>query len=251
MLTAERQHWILEQLDLNGRVYAASAAEALGVSEDTIRRDLNKMAQLQQLRRVHGGALPLAQTTPDYIDRVDNTDSQKEAFARAAIGYLQAGQTILLDSGESCRQLARQLPQELPLTVVTGCPLIMLELARHPRVEVIALGGRFFKPALRTLGIGAAESLKTMRLDISFFGVFALHLQHGLSVNYVEEAEIMRVIVAQSDRTIVMGRSDALNKVAHHHVTPARTLDAIISDADIEPGLKAKFAELGVEVVAV
>lgn len=251
MLLAERQNRIIEQLNLTGKVYATELADQLGVSEDTIRRDLNKLGEANLIRRVHGGALPLQQTNPDYIDRLNNPDPNKKCLAEAAVKLLAPGQTILIDSGQTCRYLASLIPVQLPLTVVTGCPLIACELSRYEHVEIILLGGRFFKPALRCVGTGTTDMLRKMQFDLCFFGIYALHLKKGFSVSYLEEAEISQVIIAQSDKTVVMGGADKLDKTSSHQIVPVTELDILITEKSADDQLLKQFIDTGLEVIKV
>lgn len=251
MLQAERQTLILEQLKLKGRVYAADLAAQLGVSEDTVRRDLNRLGETKLLRRVHGGALPLQLDVPDYADRLESRNPGKQKRAEAALAFIEPGMTLLLDSGETCRYLAMALPRDMPLTVVTTCPLIACELVHHDRVEVILLGGRFFKPALRCVGSGAAEMIRRMHFDLCFMGLCALHPQRGFSAKYYEEAEIMRITIEQADKTVIMGDRDHLGTVSHHQVVPARELDVLITDSGADASVLEALAEQGVEIVPV
>lgn len=251
MLLAERQNSILEQLNLTGRVYAADLAERLGVSEDTVRRDLNKLGDMNLLRRVHGGALPLQLDMPDYVDRLEKRNPSKQQLAEAALAYIEAGQTLLLNSGETCRYIAMALPRDMALTVVTGCPLIACELTQHDKVEVILLGGRFFKPALRAVGIGTTEALRRMRFDVCFMGICALHPQRGFSAKYFEEAEVMRVTIEQADKTIVLGGCDRLGIVSSHQVVPLQELDLLITDQQADASVLLAMREKGLDVVQV
>ena len=251
MLLAERQNHILEQLNIKGKIYAAELAIQLKVSEDTIRRDLNKMGEANLLRRVHGGALPLQQTSPDYIDRLKNPDPRKKRFAEAGVLLLKAGQTVLIDSGETCLYLAKLIPIDLQITVVTGCPLIACELSHHEKVEIILLGGRFFKPALRCVGKGTIDMLRKIRFDISFFGIYALHLKHGFSVNYFEEAEISQVVIEQSDKIVVMGGADKLDKTSSHQIAPVHALDLLITENTADINVINKLKDTGLEIIKV
>jgi DeoR/GlpR family transcriptional regulator of sugar metabolism len=251
MLLAERQNHILEQLNIKGKIYAAELAIQLNVSEDTIRRDLNKMGEASLLRRVHGGALPLQQTSPDYIDRLKNPDPRKKDFAEAGVLLLKAGQTILIDSGETCRYLAKLIPTVLPITVVTGCPLIACELSHHEKIEIILLGGRFFKPALRCVGKATIDMIRKIRFDISFFGIYALHLKQGVPVNYYQEAENSQVVIEQSDRIVVMGGADKLDKTSSHQIAPVHALDLLITESTADNTVINKLREAGLEIIKV
>lgn len=249
MLLAERQNQIIQELNLKGRVQACDLAELLGVSEDTIRRDLNKLAEMKLLRRVHGGALPLQLDVVDYADRLESNDPDKEKRALEALKLIEPDQTILLNSGETCRYLAMALPKDIPLTVVSACPLIACELAHHNQINVILLGGTFFKPAMRCVGTAAAETLRKMRFDICFMGLCALHPERGFSAKYLEEAEIMRVTIEQADKTVVMGGHDRLGKISHNKVVNTQDLDVLITDKKSNQELIKVFEEQGLSVI--
>ncbi|KZN29074.1 hypothetical protein N480_09915 [Pseudoalteromonas luteoviolacea S2607] len=248
MLLAERHQLILEQLNIHGRITSVDLAKLLAVSEDTIRRDLNKLGELKLLRRVHGGALVLQEDTPDYFDRLNSPDPSKKRFIQPALAMLEAGQTIVIDSGETCRYLAQNLPANLPLTVVTGCPLIVQDLMQHPQVQVIQLGGRMFKPAMRTTGSSAIEMLKQIRFDLVFMGICAFHVKHGFCVNYFEEAEVLRATIEQADRTILMGPHDKLDKTMTYQIVPAQKIHHIITDQGVRADIQASIEELGIEL---
>ncbi len=251
MLLAERQTLILEQLNRKGRVYAADLAAQLQVSEDTIRRDLNKLGELKMLRRVHGGALPLQYDVPDYADRLENLDTNKQKLAEAALAYIQPGQTVLINSGSTCRYMAKALPKDIALTVVTACPLIACELTKHDKIEVIMIGGIFFKPALRCVGTTATEMIRRMRFDVCFMGLCALHPERGFSAKYMEEADIMRISIEQADKTVVIGRADRLGVVAGHQVVAANELDVLITDNQANDDMVDALREQSITVVKV
>lgn len=251
MLLAERQTLILQELNLKGRVYASELAEKLDVSEDTVRRDLNKLGDMQLLRRVHGGALPLQLDLPDYADRLEKRNPDKQKLADAALSFIEPGQTIMLNSGETCRYLAMALPRDMPLTVVSACPLIACELSHHNNVEVVLLGGTFFKPGLRCVGTMCAEMIRRMRFDVCFTGLCALHPERGVSAKYLEEAEIIRLSIEQADKTVVMGGHDRLGVVANYQVTGTQELDVLITDQEVESTILQSLRARGLKVLQV
>ncbi|MCF6441678.1 DeoR/GlpR family DNA-binding transcription regulator [Pseudoalteromonas luteoviolacea] len=251
MLLAERHQLILEQLNLHGRITSVELAKSLAVSEDTIRRDLNKLGELKLLHRVHGGALVMQEETPDYFDRLNTPDPSKKRFLEPALNMLEAGQTIVIDSGETCRYLAQNLPANLPLTVVTGCPLIVQDLMQQPQVQVIQIGGKMFKPAMRTVGHSAIEMLKQIRFDIVFMGICAFHAKHGFCVSYLEEAEVLRATIEQADRTVLMGPHDKLDKTKTYQIVPAHKINHLITDKGIRQDVQSSIQALGIELTIV
>ena len=148
MLTKHRKQQILSLLKSNGQVIAKEVSQSMGVSEDTIRRDLREMAEEGLLQRVHGGALPASPAIADFAGREAITTEGKAAIGRAAARMIQPKQVVILDGGTTARQVARNIPIDLETTIVTHSPTIALELVNHPSVEVILIGG----PHVQTFG---------------------------------------------------------------------------------------------------
>ena len=159
MLTTQRKQKILAILKREGQVVAKDVAEAMDVSEDTIRRDLRELAQEGRLQRVHGGALPSSPAVADFAGREQLTTDGKVAIGKAAAAMIRAGQVVILDGGTTARQVARHIPQELKATVVTHSPTIALELVSHPEIEVILIGGKLFKHSVVAVGAQAIEAI--------------------------------------------------------------------------------------------
>ena len=142
MLTTHRKQQILSILKKQGQVVAKDVSREMGVSEDTIRRDLREMAQEGLLQRVHGGALPASPALTDFAGRELITPEGKVAIGRAAAMMIQPGQVVMLDGGTTARQVARHIPLDARATIITHSPTIVLELLNHANVEVILIGGR-------------------------------------------------------------------------------------------------------------
>ena len=154
MLTEERRQVILDRLARDGRVVVADLSSSLDMSLDTIRRDLQELADAGLVRRVHGGALPPAVGSRTYAARREQAPAAKAAIANATVDLLRDGQVILLDAGTTTLEVARHLPGSLQATVITNSPPIAVALAEHPSVEVTMLGGNLDKDALALVGRG-------------------------------------------------------------------------------------------------
>src|SRR5271163_2331558 len=124
MLARQRKDYLLESLRKNGQVIAKSLSRELGLSEDTIRRDLRELASEGRLQRVHGGALPASPAVGDFAARQQLAPEGKVAIGRAAAKLVRPGQVVILDGGTTTLQLARHLPPDLKATVVTHSPTI-------------------------------------------------------------------------------------------------------------------------------
>jgi len=249
MLTAERRQVILEQLRRDGKVVAVELSAALAVSPDTVRRDLQELAETGLLRRVHGGALPPASGARPYAARREQAPAAKEAIARAACRLFRSGQVILLDAGTTTLEVARHLPADLHATVVTNSPPIAVALAEHPGVEVTMLGGRLDKEARATVGAATIEVLRTIRADILVLGVCSLHPDIGITVNDLEESYIKRAMIANAAEVVAVSSTDKLGSAAPFVVGPLEELTHLITERSSSQAQLDLYRSHGVEVV--
>jgi DeoR/GlpR family transcriptional regulator of sugar metabolism len=248
MLTKQRKQLILEKLRRDGQVIAKQVSQELGLSEDTIRRDLRELAQEGLLLRVHGGALPSAPANVNFAGREQLASQAKIAIGRAAAAMVEPGQVVILDGGTTTRELARQLPRNLRATVVTHSPTIATELVDHPGVEVILIGGRLFKHSIVAVGAAAIEAISQIRADIFFMGVTGIHLEFGLSTGDLEEAHIKRALSAAAADTIVLVSAEKLNAASPYVIAPVTEASGIIIERTVPQEATEPYEKLGITV---
>lgn len=234
MLTQQRKQFLLQQLQTHGQVVAKQLAQALQVSEDTIRRDLRELAKEGLLQRVHGGALPVSSALSSFQERQQIAIDDKQALAQAAIQLIQTGQVIFLDGGTSTQQIAKQLPLELAITVITHSPTIALALTEHPFIEVILLGGKLFKHSIVTVGAMALEALQTLNMDVYFMGATGIHPSFGLTTGDLEEACMKRNISQRSAETYVLASPEKIGKVSAYGIVPLTEISGLILPKTLE-----------------
>lgn len=249
MLTAERRQEILERLRRDGKVVAVELSAALAVSPDTVRRDLQELAEMGLLQRVHGGALPPASGARPYAARRDQAPAAKEAIARATCRLFRSGQVILLDAGTTTLEVARHLPADLRATVVTNSPAIAVALAEHPTVEVTMLGGRLDKEAHATVGAATIEALRAIRADILVLGVCSLHPDIGITVTDLEESYIKRAMNANAAEVVAVSSADKLGSAAAFVVGPVEELTHLVTERSSPQAQLDLYRSHGVEVV--
>jgi DeoR/GlpR family transcriptional regulator of sugar metabolism len=218
MLTSQRKNYLMEVLRRDGQIVATKLSAELGVSEDTIRRDLREMAKEGLLQRVHGGALPASPAMGDFSTRQQIAPGDKAVIGRAAAAMVQPGQVVFVDGGTTCAQLVRALPRELRATVVTHSPSIAMELMDHPEIEVIMLGGRLFRHSIVGIGATTLEAIAQIRADIYFMGVTSLHPELGLSTGNYEEACVKRALCKAAAETIVLASSEKLATASPYRI---------------------------------
>lgn len=248
MLTSQRKAHLLALLARDGRIVAREVSAELGLSEDTIRRDLRELAAAGALQRVHGGALPMSPAVADFAGRLGLSAAQKVALGRAAAGMVRPDEVVFLDGGTTAVQIARHLPTGLEATVVTHSPSVAVELAGHRGVTVEIIGGRLFKHSVVTTGAAAAEAIGRFRVDRYFMGVTGVHPQAGLTTGDAEEAAIKRAIAATAAEVVVVASSEKLGAASPVVVAGCGEVDVLVVGSGIDAGLAAEFERQGIRI---
>jgi DeoR/GlpR family transcriptional regulator of sugar metabolism len=237
------------RLERDGRVVASELVASLGVSEDTVRRDLRELAEQRLLHRVHGGALPSAAPLVSFARRLDLGHSEKVALADAALPLLEGARLIVLDGGTTTLELARRLPPSYNGTVVTNAPPVASALASHPHVEVVLVGGRLLKDAQVTVGAAALEALHHVRADCCVLGVCSFHPDVGATTSDSDEADVKRAMVACSGEVIALATADKLRTTNPWVVAGLGDVDHLVTDGS--DALTRPYTTAGINVVVV
>lgn len=249
MLSAERRKYILNVLQRDGRVVAPALGEELGVSIDTIRRDLSDLAADGKLQRVHGGALPASPAVTSYIDRQRNLTPAKISIAARAAQLVQDGMVIVMGGGITNVQTAEHLPQDLHATVITHNPPVAMALAEHPNIEVILAGGHLFKYTMVTVGAETVDTFRKVRADLCFLGVCSLHPEVGVSNIHYDETQVQKAMVACAGEVIALASSEKLGTASPFIIGPLSDLNLIVTDLGISEEALAPYKAFGIEVI--
>jgi len=249
MLAAQRKDLILTTLRSEGQVVAKDVAAALGLSEDTIRRDLRELAADGLLHRVHGGALPASPAVADFTARTGIGPGGKAEVGRIAAAMVRPGQTVAVDGGTTALQLVRQLPRDLVATVVTHSPTIAVELSTHPSVEVLVIGGRLFKHSVVAAGAVAHEAIGQVAVDSFFMGVTGVHPTAGLTTGDADEAAIKRALSGRAAETFVLASAEKIGAASPFTVVALSDVTAVLTDSGAPERGVSDLREAGVTVV--
>lgn len=251
MLTTQRKQYLMDLLRRDGQVVARAVSEALGLSEDTIRRDLRELAREGLLQRVHGGALPVLPASPalaDFGARAQISAHAKAAIGRAAAALVAPGQVLFVDGGTTSGHLVRALAPDLRATVVTHSPSVALALMEHARIEVIMLGGRLYRHSVVGVGAATLEAIAQVRADLCFLGVSSIDPEAGLSTGDFEEAAVKRALWRASAQTVVLASPEKLSTASPYRIAGAGEIAAIVVAHGTDEALLARYRALGVAV---
>lgn len=239
---------ILSTLQRERRVVAKAVSRELGLSEDTIRRDLRELAEAGLLQRVHG-ALPASPALADLAGRQKIGLDGKTAIARRATRLVRPGQVVFIDGGTAAALLARHPLHDLKATVVTHSPNVAVELAGHEAIDIILIGGPLFRHSMVATGAEAAEAIARIRADLYFMGVTGVHPEVKLTTGNPEEAAIKRLLIRQAAETVVLASREKLGAASPCLVAPLPEIDMLVVEAALPEELLAPFRRQGVTVI--
>jgi len=247
-LPEARRDKILDLLSHYGELQASALAEKLGISEDTVRRDLIRLEASGRLRRVRGGAIPRSPVPLEHQARLGRMGASKSAIATAAVSLIRQDDVVGLDGGTTTLAIAQAIPPGLRCTVVTNNLPAAMALGAHPEVDVIVLGGRLFKAAMDITGNTVCDALRTMTFDIAFIGAAAANITTGFSSLDYDEIQVKRALVQAAERSVCVISGEKMGKHSPFaYASPGEINDIITDDAAPDP-LVEQFRRAGINV---
>ncbi|MFC8181306.1 MULTISPECIES: DeoR/GlpR family DNA-binding transcription regulator [Nocardiaceae] len=246
MLAAERHSAILAALHTDGAVKVVDLADLLGVSEMTIRRDLDVLDERQVLRKVHGGAIVRGNRgiEPPSTAKAARQHAEKVAIGRAALGAVEDGMTIAVSAGTTTLELAKLLRGRDAITVVTNSISIFQELTGHPDEPnpVVYLTGGSRTPSDALVGPIANAALDVFRVDAVFLGVHGFDIESGLTTPNIAEAETNRRLIATSRRLFVLADNTKYREVGTNVFGRMSDIDTLVVDDGLDVADRAALA---------
>jgi DeoR family transcriptional regulator, fructose operon transcriptional repressor len=248
----ERQQHILHSIRSKGRVDAAEVAAALGVTGETVRKDLIQLERNGLLRRVHGGAVPVDRLAYEPAVSVRTEFSaEKERIARAALAHLPAHGSVLVDAGSTTAMLAEMFPGNTDLTVYTNALPIALTLINRPRLTVVTLGGRLRSPTLAEVDDWAIRALAEINVEVAFLGTNGISLERGLTTPDLAEAAVKRHMISSAKRRILLADHSKVGLIrGKQHGNPS-DIDLFITDTGLPDAQRRALAAAGLTVECV
>lgn len=249
--TVERRTLIIEKLDAEGQLDVTSLSKELGVSEVTIRNDLNWLEQKNMLLRARGGAIKAERVGADYtlLEKNKLHYQEKASIGKAAAALIEDGDTIILDSGTTTMEINNNLSNIKSLTVITNALNIANKLIEHEDVNVIVPGGFLRKNSQSLVGTTAEETFKNYFCDKLFLAVDGFDTIHGLSTPNVEEAHLNRVMISIARQVIVVTDSSKFRKRSFAFIAPIKSVDILVTDSGIPEEDKKRLETAGIKVI--
>lgn len=246
--TEPRDERILGLLEGNEQVSVGSLAQHLGVSEVTVRKDLDRLARRALVERVRGGARLPAGEEGALSERLGHRAAAKRAMAKRAALMIEPGAVIALDSSSTGYYLALELALRRDLTIVTNSLRIAMQLAEQSAVDIVLLGGSVRRTSASTVGFPLELLQQFGRIDIAFLGASAMSAEQGLLERAYSEAETKRMMASVAERVIGLVDSSKATGFGQHRVVPPTRLERLITDDALTDDAVTAWGELGVAV---
>jgi Transcriptional regulators of sugar metabolism len=249
----ERRNKMLEMLRGQKKIMVTDMAEFFEVSEVSIRNDLQYLEEKQLLLRVKGGAVNV-NASSEYDDLSIGKKQQSHAEEKRIIGavasdFIQDGETIILDSGTTTLEIARNLDKFTNLTIITNGINVAEELARYDKFSVIVLGGYMRSVSLSTVGMTAESTLKNYYVDKLFLGVDSFNIDKGFTTPNAEEASLNRAMIECAREVIAVFDSSKLEKRSFAYIAGMDKVNCIITDSGISAESSERIERAGIKLV--
>lgn len=249
----DRRRYLLARARTEGRVAVTGAAQELQVSVETVRRDLKVLEDHGLVRREYGVAYPVesAGFESDLAFRESEWLPEKRRIAAEAVVHMDDAETIFIDEGYLPQLLARQLPTETALTVVTASLPVASMLAVRPSCSVIVLGGRVRGRTLATVDHWATSMLSDFVIDLAFLGANGISRSHGLTTPDPAVAAVKSAVVRASRRRIFIGAHVKFSAVSFARFAEVSDFEALITDTRLSLSEAHRYEQLGPTVIRV
>lgn len=236
MLAPERQLQILTLIEGRGTVRTADLAEEFQVTDETIRRDLQILAENQQLMRVHGGASSIngRPKLQSFKERRLLEVQKKEAIAKAALELIQPGNTYAFDSSTTSFALVSTMP-DLPYRVLTNAYAVLDQLVGKEQIELISTGGSYHSKTQTFVSGDSHAMLRRHNINYAFISCMGLDLERGPSEGFEQQALYKETLIQMSQQVVLLVDSTKFNQHSEYYFASLRDIPQIITDDGADP----------------
>jgi len=239
----------MHQIDLHNQVLSANLSSDLNVSEDTVRRDLQELADGGKIIKVHGGALSLSFNDFHSPSKYVYAHAEKKAIAKKATQLISKDMFVMTTGGTTLIELAKALPQSLKATFVSGSIPVIMEYTYHPNIDVIVIGDKVSKNSKITVGGDAIMKIRQIKADLCFLGVNAIDVEYGITDNDWDVVQVKKAMIESSQKVVCLSIAEKINSHQPIHVCPIEDIDVLITELSPDDPLLEPYRRKGIKVL--
>lgn len=251
MLAIERKNEILAILQKEQRVLVSELSKRYEVTDETIRRDLEKLESEGYVKRTYGGAVLNQNTNVDMPLRIREKTNreQKQIIAELVAGLVEEGDRIMLDASSTSLMIAKALKDKSKLTVITNSVEVLIELAGHEGIQVISTGGALNETSLSLVGNAAQKVLNGYHVDKAIFSCKGIDIRNGLTDSNELDSDIKNVMYSCADTAILAVDSSKFGYVSFVKTMQMKQGDILVTDQEVPEEWQAFLQEKNVRLV--
>lgn len=251
--TVDRRDQIIQILNSNGSVKVDKLSKKFDVSTVTIRNDLDFLEEKGIIHRTYGGALLRNNVyyDPSLEEKQKLHAKEKQRIGQYAADLVQKGESIILDSGTTTREIAIRIKEKKKLTVMTNALNIAFELAGLPDIKVMLTGGMLRERSYSLVGPEAESTMKNYYFDKLFLGVDGLDLEYGLTTSNPQEAQLNRLMVERSNKVIAVTDSSKFGRHSFSFICDLTPIGTIITDKNISQDYESRLKKRDITLIKV
>jgi DeoR family transcriptional regulator, aga operon transcriptional repressor len=247
----ERLDGIQHLIESNKHITVETICNEFSVSPATARRDLDFLNDQGAIQRVHGGAIALRMSPPEnpVFQRMTIQSDYKKKIGSAAAEQINSGDTILLGSGTTVYEVARNIKQHNDLTVITNSLLVVNELIGSKNITLVSLGGIVRQSEFSMIGNMTESALSGLYADKVIIGIHGIDLQQGLTNHYLPETMTDRRILQMGRNIMVVADHTKCGVISTSQVAPISVVNTFVTDKDAPPDFVQGLTDIGIYVV--
>jgi len=250
MLGIERRRRIMEKLNEEQKVYVSELAKLFSVTEETIRRDLEKLEGKDLLRRSYGGAVLNEHTGDDisFVKRSTILSENKHVIAERAARLVHDGDTIMVDASTTCLALIGELQRRKNLTIITNSVRLVHDFLQGP-FQLISTGGTLRPNSCALVGDVTLQTLRRYNVDLALISCKSLDRTKGIMESNDAESTIKECIAAQAKRVVLLADHTKFGKTAFVHSFDFDRIDTIVTDEPVSTSWRDFLEKKNVELI--
>jgi DeoR family L-fucose operon activator len=249
MLNLDRFKRIEKLVNERGSIRVSELSQLCEVTEETIRKDLDRLESEGRLIRSHGGALSIQGESPEtpYFEREAENKTEKKQIALEALNHIQLDDCIALDASTTAWYMAQQMP-DIRITVLTNSIKVAVELSKKTSIKVVSTGGILSPNSLSFVGPLAVSALKQFHVNKAFISCKGVHLERGISETNELQALVKHTMITLADEVYLVSDYSKFGAQAFALVAPWSQIQHVITDQKTDKGYLDQLRQMFVQV---